>query len=52
MGYWNYVQPRMNALLPDRKIKYAGRIASASPATGSKHLNYKETAKLLDDAFA
>jgi len=50
-GAWTYVQPRMKNLL-HKDVKYAGRQAAASPATGSKHQHLKEQAQLYADAFA
>lgn len=50
-GAWTYVQPRMKNLL-HKDVKYAGRAAAASPATGSKHQHLKEQAQLYADSFA
>ncbi|OQV16966.1 2-oxoglutarate dehydrogenase, mitochondrial [Hypsibius exemplaris] len=51
-GAWQYVQPRVNNLLrlhmaDPRQIRYIGRIASASPATGNKNQHLKEQAAVL-----
>jgi len=51
-GAWTYVEPRMRTLLKDRGVRYAGRVAAPSPATGSKHQHYKEQAQLYEDTFA
>ncbi len=50
-GCWTYVESRMRTLFPDRPLVYAGRVVAASPATGSKHLHYKEQAQLYEDTF-
>lgn len=48
MGGWTFVQPRFNSLLATctqpgsgRVISYAGRLPSASPATGNKYTHYQ-----------
>jgi 2-oxoglutarate dehydrogenase E1 component len=49
MGGWFFVEPRLRAMgVP---AKYVGRDASASPATGSKHVHDLEQAALLTQAF-
>jgi 2-oxoglutarate dehydrogenase E1 component len=49
MGGWAFVEPRLRAL--EYPFNYVGRDASASPATGSKHVHDLEQAELLDKAF-
>ncbi|KAK0407469.1 hypothetical protein QR680_019211 [Steinernema hermaphroditum] len=49
MGAWAFIQPRFNSLLSNqgRVIKYAGRLPSASPATGNKYTHLHEQKELL-----
>lgn len=49
MGAWGFIQPRFNSLLSkeNRTIKYAGRLPSASPATGNKYTHYQEQKSML-----
>ena len=49
MGGWFFVEPRLRAM--GFPIDYVGRDASASPATGSKHVHDLEQAELLEKAF-
>lgn len=52
MGAWNFVAPRFMELLQgDQKLTYAGRQASASPATGQKKIHQAEQDKLVEDAM-
>ncbi|HLT40126.1 MAG TPA: 2-oxoglutarate dehydrogenase E1 component, partial [Enhygromyxa sp.] len=52
MGSWTFMCPRLQTLVGDRfTIGYAGREASASPATGSPEAHKLELARLLADAF-
>ena len=56
MGAWNFMMPRLRDLLDqsgfaDRKLRYAGRKPSSSPAVGSKGLSDLETKKLIEQAF-
>ncbi|HJW13715.1 MAG TPA: 2-oxoglutarate dehydrogenase E1 component, partial [Thermoanaerobaculia bacterium] len=52
MGAWTFVQPRLSAILPgDVRLRYAGRVPSASPATGNANVHKAELANLLNDAF-
>ncbi|HSP44677.1 MAG TPA: 2-oxoglutarate dehydrogenase E1 component, partial [Chthoniobacterales bacterium] len=50
MGAWTFMEPRLWALF-GRKIIYAGRNASASPAVGSLAIHKREQAQLIADAF-
>jgi len=53
MGAWTFVQPRLAEILPRGiPLRYAGRAASASPATGSAAVHKRELAELLGEAFA
>ncbi|HSS21997.1 MAG TPA: multifunctional oxoglutarate decarboxylase/oxoglutarate dehydrogenase thiamine pyrophosphate-binding subunit/dihydrolipoyllysine-residue succinyltransferase subunit [Pyrinomonadaceae bacterium] len=52
MGGWTFVEPRLEELLPDsERPVYVGRVASASPATGSYAIHLAEQAKLVADAL-
>jgi 2-oxoglutarate dehydrogenase E1 component len=50
MGAWFFVEPRLRALW-GRDFAYAGRDASASPATGSLAIHLLEQRDLLEQAF-
>ena len=51
-GGWQFVEPRLAGLLPGcERPFYAGRAASASPATGSYTIHELEQRKLIDDAL-
>ena len=50
MGAWFFIEPRLRKLL-GQDIIYAGRDASASPATGSRAIHLLEQAKLIEEAF-
>ncbi len=57
MGAYTYVVPRMNTCLETedrlrtRKLPYAGRRASASPATGFGNVHAAEQAAVLKAAL-
>ena len=51
MGAWNYLAPLLQAVL-GAPLRYAGRPAAASPATGSKAIHFREQKALLAAAFA
>jgi len=52
MGAWEFVGGRIRALLRgDQSLRYAGRPASASPATGSSRRHQTEQEQLVRDAF-
>jgi 2-oxoglutarate dehydrogenase E1 component len=51
MGAWSFIEPRLWALF-GRKIVYAGRNASASPAVGSLAIHKREQAQLIAEAFS
>jgi 2-oxoglutarate dehydrogenase E1 component len=52
MGGWSFVEPRLMGILPQcERPYYAGRAASASPATGSYTIHELEQRKLIDDAL-
>ena len=51
-GGWHFVEPRLAGLLAGcERPFYAGRAASASPATGSYTIHELEQRKLIDDAL-
>ncbi|HEY0365418.1 MAG TPA: multifunctional oxoglutarate decarboxylase/oxoglutarate dehydrogenase thiamine pyrophosphate-binding subunit/dihydrolipoyllysine-residue succinyltransferase subunit, partial [Pyrinomonadaceae bacterium] len=52
MGGWTFIHERLENLLPDcERPKYAGRSASASPATGSYSIHQKEQTDLVNEAL-
>ncbi len=50
-GGWTFMFPRLYELFGRRVIRYAGREASASPATGSLKLHRQEQAELVEQAL-
>ena len=50
-GAWTYIAPRLSRLLAGRELCYAGRPASASPATGSLRHHRETQAALVRDAL-
>jgi 2-oxoglutarate dehydrogenase E1 component len=55
-GYWNFVEPYLEQCLAEAGVKptralYAGRAASASPATGLAKRHAAEQAALIADAL-
>ncbi len=50
MGGWTFMEPRLRALGAD--VKYVGRDASASPATGSRHVHVREQKEIVQVALA
>ncbi len=52
MGGWTFVDQRLSEMLPNgRRLRYAGRAAAASPATGSHHIHELEQQELVNDAL-
>ena len=52
MGGWTFVAPRLQAITPaNAKLRYIGRDASASPATGSYAIHNLEQANLVNDSL-
>ncbi|MSU79388.1 MAG: 2-oxoglutarate dehydrogenase E1 component [Gemmataceae bacterium] len=49
MGAWSFIEPRLRQLGLD--VKYVGRDASASPATGSLEIHKREQNELVRAAF-
>jgi 2-oxoglutarate dehydrogenase E1 component len=53
MGAWMSVQPNMlDVLQSGQRLRYVGRSASASPATGSAKVHEREQDALLSEATA
>jgi 2-oxoglutarate dehydrogenase E1 component len=51
-GAWTFVAPRLRELIgAPRALRYAGRSAAASPATGSYKVHETEEKAILDDAL-
>jgi 2-oxoglutarate dehydrogenase E1 component len=52
MGGWTFVRERLESLLSDgAELRYVGRSASASPATGSYSIHQKEQSELVAGAL-
>ncbi len=52
MGAWTFIREQMDDLLGSRRrVEYAGRRASASPATGSSHVHQAQQQYLLNQAL-
>ena len=51
MGGWFFVEARLREIKSDLSLRYVGRTASASPATGSYAIHELEQRKLVDDAL-
>ena len=52
MGAWSFIAPLLAEFLPaGKKLVYAGRNASASPAVGAKTLHDREQKQLVAEAF-
>ena len=52
MGGWTFVEPRLEKLMPEcERPIYVGRVASASPATGSYTVHQSEQAQLVNEAL-
>ena len=51
MGGWFFVEPRLREIKSDLSLRYVGRTASASPATGSYAIHELEQRRLVDDAL-
>jgi len=53
MGGWNFVLERFQRVMPkSKRIEYAGRLPSASPAAGSFQLHHVESELFIRQAFA
>jgi len=52
MGAWNFIATKINYFLPDgKKLIYAGRPESASPAVGSSNVSAQQQEDLIETAF-
>ncbi|MDI6400371.1 multifunctional oxoglutarate decarboxylase/oxoglutarate dehydrogenase thiamine pyrophosphate-binding subunit/dihydrolipoyllysine-residue succinyltransferase subunit [Balneolaceae bacterium ANBcel3] len=52
MGGWQFIRPRLETMLKKgQKLSYAGRVASASPATGSVQAHEAEQEYLVREAL-
>jgi len=52
MGAWNFIATKINYFLPDgKKLIYAGRPESASPAVGSSNVSAQQQKDLIETAF-
>lgn len=48
MGGWSFMAPRLREIAgTERKVRYIGRVASASPATGSYAIHHLEQDQLV-----
>lgn len=52
MGSWNYIFPRLMKVSGGKKVAYAGRQASASPATGQTKIHQVEQERLVNLAIS
>ncbi len=51
MGAWFFVEPYLREILGTKTLRYAGRSAAASPATGSAKVHEREQDQLLTEAL-
>ena len=52
MGGWTFVQPRLSEIKPgNMQVRFVGRAASASPATGSYAIHELEQRKIMDQSL-
>ncbi|MGE5798540.1 MAG: 2-oxoglutarate dehydrogenase E1 component, partial [Ignavibacteria bacterium] len=51
MGAWNFLQSKLSEDIPYKKILYAGRPESASPAVGSAKISTQQQKEIVDKAF-
>ncbi|CAN5259665.1 multifunctional oxoglutarate decarboxylase/oxoglutarate dehydrogenase thiamine pyrophosphate-binding subunit/dihydrolipoyllysine-residue succinyltransferase subunit [soil metagenome] len=51
MGGWSFVESRLREIKGDLSLRYVGRTASASPATGSYAIHHLEQEKLVNDSL-
>ena len=52
MGAWSFVRERSEEFLGKRGLRYVGRAASPSPATGNANVHKRELEQFLAEAFA
>jgi len=51
MGGWTFVESRLREIKGDLTLRYVGRCASASPATGSYAIHNLEQEKIVNDSL-
>jgi 2-oxoglutarate dehydrogenase E1 component len=52
MGGWTFIRSRLEELKPEKAtLRYVGRVASASPATGSYAIHELEQKRIVDEAL-
>jgi len=51
MGGWTFVEDRLKNLIPAGELRYIGRAASASPATGSYAIHELEQRQIVESAL-
>ncbi len=52
MGGWMFVEPRLREILPEKaKLRYVGRVPSASPATGSYAIHELEQREIIETSL-
>lgn len=51
MGGWTFVKDRLEEIKGEKSLRYVGRVASASPATGSYTIHNLEQEKLVNDSL-
>jgi 2-oxoglutarate decarboxylase len=51
MGGWTFVEARLREIKGNLSLRYVGRAASASPATGSYAIHHLEQEKLVTDSL-
>ena len=51
MGGWTFVENRLEEIRGDKSLKYVGRDASASPATGSYAIHNLEQEKIVSESL-
>jgi len=52
MGGWTFVEPRLRSIKPENvSLRYVGRSASASPATGSYAIHELEQKQIVDESL-
>jgi 2-oxoglutarate dehydrogenase E1 component len=53
MGGWSFVEPRLREIKPENMtLRYVGRTASASPATGSYAIHNLEQKEIIEISFS
>lgn len=51
MGGWFFVENRLREIIGEKSLRYVGRTASASPATGSYAIHNLEQEKIVSDSL-